>query len=214
MITLNNICKLFPRSDYPLFDHLNFSLGTSQSVAITGRSGSGKSTLLKIMAGLDVQYSGIYMFNKMTVTKNPRELLSFRKKNIGIITQNYHLLHDRTVNENLQLSLSKKQKGEIKNMLSLVGLENYGPKKVSWLSGGEAQRVAIARALLKKTKVLLADEPTGALDENTELEILTLFQNVRQLGTKLVIVTHSDLVASICDTKYTLEKQQLFLNPY
>ncbi|MFD2307080.1 ATP-binding cassette domain-containing protein [Enterococcus termitis] len=211
MITLNNICKQFPKSNHKLFDHLNFSLGSSQTVAIKGRSGSGKSTLLKIMAGMDTQYTGIYEFNKNVVTKNPRTLLSFRKNNISIITQNYHLLQDRSVGANLQLSISKKSKKEIEKMLFLVGLENYASKRVSLLSGGEAQRVAIARALLTKPKVLLADEPTGALDEQTELEILNLFQSIKQLGTKIIIVTHSDLVSNICDTKYTLTPKKLLL---
>lgn len=197
-----------------LFDNLCFALNTHQSVAIQGRSGSGKTTLLKILAGFDTRYDGIYEFNGKTVSKDTKKNLKFRKDNIGIITQNYNLLDDRTIQANIQLGLkerSKNQKEEIEDILSLVGLSGFGDKKISEISGGEAQRVVIARALIKKPKILLADEPTGALDEKTELDILNLFEEIQRLGTRLIMVTHSDAVANVCDGKYVLENKKLII---
>ncbi|MEI5989373.1 hypothetical protein A5881_000861 [Enterococcus termitis] len=212
MIQLQDIQKKIPKTDVLLFDNLNFALNNHQSVAIQGRSGSGKTTLLKILAGFDTRYGGFYKFNGLIVSKDTKKNIKFRKDNIGIITQNYNLLYDRNIQANIQLGLIEKSRNstkEIKEMLSLVGLSKYSTKKISEISGGEAQRVAIARALIKKPKILLADEPTGALDEQTELEILDLFKTIQTLGTKLIMVTHSDAVANVCDGKYVLENKRL-----
>ncbi|WP_206911431.1 hypothetical protein IGL98_001054 [Enterococcus sp. DIV0840] len=212
MIHLHDIQKKIPKTDTMLFDNLSFALNTHQSVAIQGRSGSGKTTLLKILAGFDTRYDGIYEFNGKTVSKDTKKNIKFRKENIGIITQNYNLLDDRTVQANIQLGLkekSKNQKEEIEDILCLVGLSGYGAKKIAEISGGEAQRVVIARALIKKPKILLADEPTGALDDKTELDILNLFKEIQRFGTRLIMVTHSDAVANVCDRKYVLENKKL-----
>ncbi|MGX7148099.1 ABC transporter ATP-binding protein [Enterococcus ureasiticus] len=212
MIQLQDIQKKIPQTNVLLFDNLNFALNNHQSVAIQGRSGSGKTTLLKILAGFDTRYTGLYKFNGLIVSKDPKKNIKFRKDNIGIITQNYNLLYDRNIQANIQLGLTEKSRNstkEIKEILSLVGLSKYSTKKISEISGGEAQRVAIARALIKKPKILLADEPTGALDEQTELEILDLFKTIQALGTKLIMVTHSDAVANVCDGKYVLENKRL-----
>jgi len=215
LIHLHDIQKKLPQTDTLLFDNLNFALNGHQSVAIQGRSGSGKTTLLKIVAGFDTRYNGLYEFKGVTISKNPKKNIKFRKDTIGIITQNYNLLGDRNVQANIQLGLneqSKNQNKDIEKMLSLVGLPGYSTKKISEISGGEAQRVAIARALIKKPAILLADEPTGALDEKTELEILELFKNIQNLGTKLIMVTHSNAVAEVCDGKYVLENKRLISN--
>ncbi|WP_249921802.1 hypothetical protein A5821_003371 [Enterococcus sp. 7F3_DIV0205] len=214
MIHLYDIQKKIPKTNTMLFDNLSFALNNHQSVAIQGRSGSGKTTLLKILAGFDTRYNGIYEFNGKTVSKDTKKNIKFRKDNIGIITQNYNLLDDRTVQANIQLGLkekSKNQKEEIEDILSLVGLSGYGAKKIAEISGGEAQRVVIARALIKKPKILLADEPTGALDEKTELDILNLFEEIQRFGTRLIIVTHSDAVADVCAGKYVLKNKKLVL---
>lgn len=214
LIHLHDIQKKIPKTNKLLFDNLSFTLSNHQSVAIQGRSGSGKTTLLKILAGFDTRYNGIYEFNGKTVSKDPKKNIKFRKDNIGIITQNYNLLDDRTIQANIQLGLKEKsrnQKKEIEDILSLIGLSGYGSKKTSEVSGGEAQRVAIARALIKKPQILLADEPTGALDEKTELDILNLFEEIQRLGTRMIMVTHSDAVANVCDGKYVLENKKLIL---
>jgi putative ABC transport system ATP-binding protein len=211
LIALKKITKKMPKTDFLLFDQLDFEMKEADSIALTGRSGSGKSTLLRILAGMDTDYEGIYTFEKQKVSKKTKENICFRRENIGIITQKYHLLDDRNVQANLALAFTgKKEKAaRIQEILEVVGLSGYMSKKVSELSGGEAQRVAIARALIKRPKILLADEPTGALDSKTEQEVLQLFLRVKQLGTKLIIVTHSPAVAKICNQQYTLENGKL-----
>ncbi|MBL1229974.1 ABC transporter ATP-binding protein [Enterococcus sp. BWB1-3] len=212
MIDLHGIRKTIPKTQILLFDNMEFSLGEYRSVAITGRSGSGKTTLLKLLAGLDTVYDGVYTFENKIVSKSTSKNIEFRKKNIGLITQNYNLLEDRNVSANIQLALGRKKNTQkVNKLLDLVGLSNYGLKKISEISGGEAQRVAIARALIKKPKVLLADEPTGALDEKTEQEILALLERIKQTGARLIMVTHSDAVAKICDAQFILENGKLLL---
>ncbi|MCB5952971.1 ABC transporter ATP-binding protein [Enterococcus sp. BWT-B8] len=212
MIDLHGIRKTIPKTQILLFDNMEFSLGEYRSVAITGRSGSGKTTLLKLLAGLDTVYDGVYTFENKIVSKSTSKNIEFRKKNIGLITQNYNLLEDRNVSANIQLTLGRKKNTQkVNKLLDLVGLSNYGLKKISEISGGEAQRVAIARALIKKPKVLLADEPTGALDEKTEQEILALLERIKQTGARLIMVTHSDAVAKICDAQFILENGKLLL---
>lgn len=212
VLELFEITKKIPKSDQLLFNKLSFRLGNSRSIAITGRSGSGKTSLLKILAGLDTTYDGTYRFEQEKISQSTTQTLSFRKNNIGLVTQSYHLLEDRTVRANIQLALgTKKDDGKIDELLTIVGLENFGHKKINQISGGEAQRVAIARALVTKPKLLLADEPTGSLDVKTEHEVLTLLEAVKEAGTRLIMVTHSEAVARICDAQYHLEGGKLQL---
>jgi len=163
------------------------------SIAIAGRSGSGKTTLLRILAGLDTRYDGSYVFENNEIDLRANTMAAHRLKNIGIVTQRYDLLNDRDVLHNVLLGAPtpRSYKAQAAAALEQVGLGHYAKKKVSQLSGGEAQRVAIARALVKKPLLLLADEPTGALDERTEDRVLQLFQEIEAQGTTVIYATHS-----------------------
>ncbi|GAA3598549.1 ABC transporter ATP-binding protein [Klugiella xanthotipulae] len=194
-----------------LFRSLNFSLSPAHSsVAILGRSGSGKSTLLKILAGLDTRYQGKYFFEGEPLLKNGATMARYRRENIGIVTQSYHLLSDRNVVQNVLLGFSgKKSIARAKECLALVQLEKFEKKSITQLSGGEAQRVAIARALVKNPRVILADEPTGALDEETENHILSVFSRLESEGHTLIVTTHNERVAGWCQSRLMLSDKKL-----
>lgn len=222
MIELKDISKTYlikKSHEQQIFKNLNFQITNENLIAIKGRSGSGKSTLLNLIAGIDLDYVGSYYFEGQQMTKKMDKLSDFRLKNIGIITQDYHLLTDRKVFDNIAISLNcqkkfnkstiKEKVNEVLSLLEIAHLKNKYPEE---LSGGEAQRVAIARALVKKPRLILADEPTGALDEETEDIILTVFQKIATQGNKIIIVTHSDKVANICEITYTIKDYKIFAN--
>ncbi|MEI5994996.1 hypothetical protein A5880_002586 [Enterococcus sp. 4G2_DIV0659] len=221
MLELKNICKSYEskqQSSEIIFKDLNFNMGKmDSSIAIVGRSGSGKTTLLNIMAGLDTNYSGEYLFEQSSCRKNNDYMSKLRLQNFGMITQKYYLLNDRTVFNNVAISLrnSNLKEKEIKNQveatLEKVGLADYRNKSPRSLSGGESQRVAIARAIVKRPKLLLADEPTGALDEKTEESILSLFSNLINEGNKMIIVTHSKIISDFCTLRYEVTDKRIQL---
>ncbi|RWZ79674.1 ABC transporter ATP-binding protein [Glutamicibacter sp. HZAU] len=195
-----------------LFRSVDFSLGHHEkSVSLAGRSGSGKSSLLRILAGLDTQYSGEYYFDGQKVERSISVMAKLRRKHIGYVTQHYDLLRDRNVLANVIFAQPKHPNlvAEASKCLEMVGLSGFERKKSSRLSGGEAQRVAIARAIVKRPDVILADEPTGALDEATEDSILELFGHLQDQGTKFIIATHSKKVMSSCDRALELVDQCL-----
>lgn len=214
MIELKNIKKDFQFSNKKqvVLNDLDFTIHQGDFIAIRGRSGSGKSTLLNIIAGLDKPNSGEYLFKGKQVNDyNFQQLSSFRKKYIGFIIQNSILVDNYTVFDNIALPLRynkihKKQDitKRVKELLSFVDLEGYEKKMPSMLSGGEAQRVSIARALINNPDIILADEPTGSLDEKSESIILDLLIKMNQLGKTIVIVTHDDIVSNVCKTSVTL----------
>ncbi|WP_251421647.1 MULTISPECIES: ABC transporter ATP-binding protein [Lactococcus] len=216
MIELKNINKNIIKNkqiERVLFENLNFSLSdVTPSIAIMGRSGSGKTTLLNIIAGLDINYEGEYFFNHNLVYKTIDKMADLRLKNISIITQHYNLLDDRNVMENILLGFRKKSaqsKSQAMDYLKMVGLEGYAHKKIKHLSGGECQRVAIARAMAKAPTLLIADEPTGALDEETERIVLDIFQELKRKGTKIIIATHSKEVAKSCEQVVVIKDKAL-----
>ena len=174
--------------------------------AIMGRSGSGKSTLLNIMAGLEKVDSGIYKYMDQDVlSKTSAESAIFRRKVIGFIVQNYALIEAKNVFENVALPLrySKVPKSvinkKVKETLSSLEINHLSEEAVNNLSGGEMQRVAIARAIVQDPSIILADEPTGSLDEKTEQSILSIFKELHRRGKTIVIVTHDHQVADVCD---------------
>lgn len=195
-----------------LFDDLDFNLSQHErSVALLGRSGSGKSSLLRILAGLDVRYTGEYRSLGRTLPQRADSMASYRLENVGIVTQAYDLINDLNVVQNVKLATPKAAGADLiaQQALIAVGLSDFAHKRISKLSGGEAQRVAIARAIAKKPAIVLADEPTGALDEGTEDEVLRLFKDLESAGTRFVIATHSNKVAESCDRRLILEKNRL-----
>lgn len=215
MITLRDVSKTITEPDgstRTLFDRLNFALREDdRSVAITGRSGSGKSTLLRILAGLDTDFTGNYEHDGRVLERTPRRMAEHRLRHIGIVTQDHSLLGDRSVLDNVRLGVPARagSADRARDALEAVDIGHLAGKRPRRLSGGEAQRVAIARAIAKRPAVVLADEPTGALDETTEDDTLALFDRLQQAGTKFVIVTHSERVAQRCGRRLQLQRGQL-----
>lgn len=215
MIQLSGITKTVREPNgslRTLFDDLSLHVGGSApSVALLGRSGSGKSTLLRILAGLDVDYSGTYVFDGASLVRRSTDMARFRSRHIGIVSQGYDLLDDRSVGQNIRLGVRQRgrEASDVRDALDLVQLPGFEKKRTRHLSGGEAQRVAIARAIVRRPTLVLADEPTGALDEETEDGILDLFRGLQSQGTTFVIATHSERVAAACDRRLAIEARAL-----
>ena len=176
-----------------------------EMLALMGKSGSGKSTILNIISGIDLTDSGNYVFEKEDITRKKGDAMTlFRRKNIGIVMQHFALVEDMDCFENiaLPLRLEKVNKREIYNRVGEVanklGIADKLKKLPRELSGGEAQRVAIARAIINKPKLILADEPTGALDEENSLKIMEIFKQLNDEGITLIVVTHDPEVAAKC----------------
>ncbi len=211
MITLENCSKIYNRgkeNQIIAINDVSLSIEEGQLVAFVGKSGAGKSTLLHVLAGLGCCENGKYMLDNVDVfSLKSNELISFRRNKIGIVLQNFALLEDYSVYENVSLPLrfTSKTMGEynrkkqiIDHVLKKVGISNLYKRKVGSLSGGQKQRVAIARALVNEPRILLADEPTGALDSKTTEEIMKLFLELNEAGMTILIVTHDKKVSSMC----------------
>ena len=185
--------------------------GPGRSVAILGRSGSGKSTLLRILAGLDLGWSGTYLFDGHELERDAASMARHRRRHVGMVAQGYDLLDDRPVVANVRMGVLERagRTDRARECLRLVGLEGYERRAPSRLSGGEAQRVAVARAIAKNPTVVLADEPTGALDAGTETAVLELFAELQRRGTTLVVATHSERVAATCDRRLVIRSRTL-----
>jgi ABC-type antimicrobial peptide transport system, ATPase component len=212
MIELENINKIILQGKHEkisLFNNLNLLVEDKMSISIMGKSGSGKTTLLKIMAGLILDYEGNYIFDGQIISKKETDSSDFRKENIGYITQEFNLLDNESVLNNVQIGNKNLNKDEIKQVLKRLSIIDLMNIKIKNLSGGERQRVVIARTLLKKPKIILADEPTGSLDEKTSQEVLTIFKELMQDGIQFVIVTHDKNVSHICQEEYELSQQRL-----
>ncbi len=171
--------------------------------AITGRSGSGKTTMLSLIAGLDVPLSGSITVDGRDISKTDRD--KFRSRYIGMIFQSFYLLPQLTAAENILLSteLSKKAKPDVKKLLTDVGLtEFHGKKRATQLSGGEQQRIAIARAIASDPPIILADEPTGNLDNENSKNIIGMLKSLaHDKGKCVIVVTHSEEIAAEADIR-------------
>lgn len=216
MIKLSGLTKKYRGSQKTLFQNVDFDIRESSTVALRGTSGSGKSTMLGIIAGLDVSYEGSYHYNGQLLLKNEKKMADYRLNNIGIVTQNYHLLSDRNVYNNIAFPLKcqKVKDTEIHNrvmdVMALLNLLELKDQYSRQLSGGQCQRVAIARAIVKNPAILLADEPTGALDEESEQEVLEALTMLKNEGQVIILSTHSQKVSNFCDSEYTIKNQKIF----
>ncbi|MBO6213820.1 ABC transporter ATP-binding protein [Algoriella sp.] len=184
---------------------INLEIAEGEFVAIMGSSGSGKSTLLNIIGMLDEHDTGVYELDNVRIEKlNETKAANYRNKFLGFIFQSYNLIGFKNVLENVALPLYyQKVKRSDRNIIALsylerVGLEPWATHMPNELSGGQKQRVAIARALAAKPKLLLADEPTGALDTTTSQEVMHLIQEINDEGKTIVMVTHEDDIAKMC----------------
>lgn len=184
---------------------INLDVDEGEFVAIMGASGSGKSTLLNIIGMLDTHDSGLYELAGVKIEKlNERKAANYRNKFLGFIFQSYNLINFKNVAENVALPLyyqniSRKNRSQIAmQYLERVGLTDWAHHMPNELSGGQKQRVAIARALAAKPKLLLADEPTGALDSKTSAEVMKLIQEINDEGKTILMVTHENDIAQMC----------------
>ena len=214
-VRLNNFNKRFREpngSQRILFKNISAILAESgYMTAIQGRSGSGKSTLLRIIAGLDTNYEGNLYLNDTLTIKNHTSMARIRRKHIGYMTQSNNLLLERTVAENIAIGSpeSKPPHSYIEALLEKVGLEGYARRKAKVLSGGEAQRVAFLRAIVNKPSLLLADEPTAALDEENEKVVFALLRLAASNGAAVIVSTHNDDLAVQCDSRFLIEDRNL-----
>ena len=205
MIELKDIYKIYGDGDGEIraLDGVSLTINEGEFVAIVGQSGSGKSTCMNIIGCLDVPTSGQYHLNGIDVsTMKDDELAKIRNKMIGFIFQHYNLIPKLSVLENVELPLiyrgmpPKERHEKALNALDRVGLKDRAKKMPSQLSGGQQQRVSIARALAGDPSLMLADEPTGALDSKTGKEVLEFLKNLNEQGNTIVMITHDNEIAS------------------
>ncbi|EJS63028.1 ABC transporter ATP-binding protein [Bacillus cereus] len=189
-----------------ILDKFNLKIYEGEMVAITGKSGSGKTTILNIMGMLEIPDSGVVnLFGEESPSMGSSKANKLLRTKMSYLFQNYALIDNDTVNKNLEIPLiyakkTKKEKKESKTAaLEKVGLSVSLQQKIHELSGGEQQRVAIARILLKPCELILADEPTGSLDDNNRNEIIQILKDLNKEGKTIVIVTHDPYVAQVCN---------------
>lgn len=203
-----SIKKTFGKGDAAVQALRGVSLTADQGeiIAVMGKSGSGKSTLLNILGGLMTMDEGTLSVNGKSVDfKNKKALLNYRRKEIGFILQYFALIDDMNIYRNVSLPLryqgisSAKIKKRTHEILDSLGIAEKSRSYPTELSGGQQQRAAIARALVKNAKIILADEPTGALDETTSDEVMQIFLKLREKERVIIIVTHDEKVAGYCD---------------
>lgn len=195
------ICELSKRfGERCLWQGLKFEVADSEVVAIRGKSGSGKSTLLNCIGGLEEPSSGEVLIDGLSVTRaSSRVRRRLRRTKIGFLFQDYALVPEKIVAYNLKLASPKAPVAECESALARVGLGGYTDRVVAALSGGEQQRVALARIVVSPRRVVLADEPTGALDADNEDMVIGMLRSFADEGSCVVISTHSDKVAASAD---------------
>lgn len=204
VINMNNINKIYSMgsSEFKALDNINLSINKGEYVAIVGPSGAGKSTLMNIIGCLDTPSGGEYILDGLNTKCSDSKLAEIRNKKIGFIFQNYNLLPKLNVLENVELPLlylgmsNSEIKERALSALKKVGLETHLKHKPNELSGGQKQRVAIARALVTEPQIILADEPTGALDSKTGREVLNMLEDLNKEGNTIIIITHDKEIAA------------------
>ncbi|OUN37236.1 macrolide ABC transporter ATP-binding protein [Faecalibacterium sp. An77] len=204
LIEFDSVCKYYQMGDTVVkaADHISMKIEKGEFVAIVGQSGSGKSTCMNIIGCLDVPTSGTYKLNGRDVgSMDKNELAEIRNELLGFIFQQYNLLPKLSLLENVELPLvyaglsRSEQHQRAREALEQVGLGNKLDNKPSQLSGGQQQRASIARALVGRPAVILADEPTGALDSHTGREVLGILQKLHKQGNTVVLITHDNSIA-------------------
>ena len=206
LIKLDSVYKIYGEgleSEVRALDGVSLEIDKGEFVAIVGQSGSGKSTMMNVLGCLDIPTRGDYFLNGIDVrTLSDTELSRIRNKEIGFIFQQYNLIQTLTVLENVELPLIYQgidpidRKEMALEALGKMGLEGREKNRPTQMSGGQQQRVAIARAIAAKPDIVLADEPTGALDSHTGKEILSFLQQLNRLGTTVILITHDNSIAA------------------
>ena len=215
MLRFEHVCKRYPDAGDALVD-VSFRLSRGEMAFLTGRSGAGKSTLLKLIAMMEHCTRGNVMLDGKDITRISERRVPYLRRNLGLIFQDYKLLNDRTVFDNVALPLvvsgyshhdiSRRVRAAL-DKVSLLGKEKKHPLA---LSGGEQQRVGIARAIVNKPKMILADEPTGNLDPDLSAEVMHMFEQFMQVGVTVLIATHDvELINRLGHRVLTLDKGRL-----
>jgi len=215
LMKIENLTYKYESSKKNVLNNMNADFEKSRIYAIVGKSGSGKTTLLSLISGLDICSGGSILYNGQSLKEINRD--DYRAKSIGVVFQNYNLLLNATAVENIVLSMNISGSGEkdkkeyAYNLLDKIGIDREtSNRKVLKLSGGEQQRVGIARALSHNPDIIIADEPTGNLDTETESQIMDIFLNLAHENEKcVIIVTHSKKVSSYADEIYGIADGKL-----
>ena len=203
MIKLINVSKKY-KNTYAL-KNVNLNINAGEFVFLTGASGAGKSTLMKLLYREETPSNGVVTIGNVNVANLPNYKVPNLRRCMGIVFQDYKLLHNQSVYDNVAYVIrtlgysSREIEARVLGALKIVDLDNKIKAKASELSGGEQQRVALARAMIKPSKIILADEPTGALDSKNRDEVLQLLREINKQRKTIVIVTHDMTVANSCD---------------
>ena len=214
ILKLTDICKDYVQGKEPVrvLKNVNLTMERGDYLAIMGPSGSGKTTLMNLIGCLDVPSSGSYLLGEREITKcSGKELAEVRNKEIGFVFQSFHLLPKLTALDNVALPLlyggvKKAERQErARAALETVGLADRLDHRPDQLSGGQCQRVAIARAIVGKPRLLLADEPTGALDSASGAQVMELFRQLHDSGSTIIMITHDQGIAHHADTIMTIK---------
>ena len=216
-LRVEDLCKVYGKGENKVtaLDHVSLTIEKGEFTAIIGSSGSGKSTLLHIIGGVDVPTSGKVYLNGQDVYAGSNEKLAiFRRRQVGLIYQFHNLIPTLNVVENITLPIlmdkRKVNEERLNDLLGLLGLQERRTHLPNQLSGGQQQRVSIARALAKNPKLLLCDEPTGALDYNTGKNILRLLQDTcRNDGVTVIVITHNSAIAPMADRVITVKNSKV-----
>lgn len=217
-IELKNVKKTYVIGEqkFNALDGINLEINQGEFVVILGPSGAGKSTLLNLLGGMDKATSGSIIIGEDNIAKfNDNELTRYRAHDVCFIFQFYNIMPTLTVEENVNLikDVTNTSK-DAKEVLKSVGISRHADKFPQELSGGEQQRVSIARAIMKNPKVLLCDEPTGALDSKTSVEILKLLREQSDQDTTVIIVTHNALISNIADRVIKIKNGKVESNEF
>ena len=214
MIVLDNVKKVYKNGKFSTTALLGISLkiADGEYIAIMGTSGSGKSTLLNIIGGMDCLTEGEYYYNDMPIHQlKGQDLHLFRKNNVSFIFQQFALMNHYSVYENVEVPLlakgiaKKERKKIIMEKLDVLGIADIARELPIHISGGQQQRCAIARALVSDNQLVLADEPTGALDKKTGLDIMNILKEINKQGKTVIVITHDSTVASMADRIVRIE---------
>ena len=206
MVQMNNVTMVYDNSDVAALDDFSLTINEGEFAFLVGPSGSGKTTIIKLLTGEIMASEGQVIVNGFDMNKLKRRKMPQMRRTLGVIFQDFRLIDKMTVYDNVAFAMrvvgaaNKEIKDRVPRVLELVGLEGREKRLPAELSGGEQQRVAIARALAKNPKLLLCDEPTGALDYNTGKAILKLLQDTaHETGMTVVIITHNTAIAPMAD---------------
>ena len=204
MITLKNLSKQVKngKDKIEILHDINLNVDVGEFVTIVGASGSGKSTLLNIIGGLDDISEGEYWFDGKKISKE-KDRMMLRRNDVSMIVQNFALISTLSAIDNV--NMAKKDETYALELFEKLNIEGLEDKKVKYLSGGEKQRVAIARALIKKPRLLLADEPTGALDSKTSMQLIDLLFELNKKGITIILVTHNEEIAKKVGNIYQMK---------